>query len=289
VADSSAESATTAAKRDRGKWLKNTLIRVASAAVLVPLVLYLLFWAPPWGWVVFCYVGITILALEMVAMTLPGRRDLQAVGVLGTLAFLSVCLFAPRFEALLGAVMGIAGAGAAASLIRPEPIEGASQRTAWVIAGPIYLGGLLSAVALLHQRDHGGSWVVLSMMFAFFSDTFAYFAGSLFGRHKLYPKVSPKKTVEGAVGGLVGAVAGALLAHFWYLRALPLGEGIALAIVAGIFGQVGDLCISLVKRSTGVKDTGKIMPGHGGLLDRVDALAFTASLTWIYAELWFDR
>ena len=124
---------------------------------------------------------------------------------------LSVVLFLPTFEALFGVVMGVTGAGLVASLAHPDPIEKAGQRTAWVIAGPIYLGGLLSTVALLHQRPDGGSWVVLAMLFAFLIDTTAYFAGSLLGRHKLYPKVSPKKTVEGAIGGLLGAVGGASL------------------------------------------------------------------------------
>ncbi|MEZ4288054.1 MAG: phosphatidate cytidylyltransferase, partial [Polyangiales bacterium] len=124
---------------------------------------------------------------------------------------------------------------------------------------------------------------LLSMCLAWMSDTTAYFTGRAFGKHKLYPSLSPKKTVEGAIGGLLGSVGASVLAHFTFLPQLPLLSGVALAIVAGCLGQCGDLFESLIKRSTGVKDSGKILPGHGGLLDRVDALMFTASTTWVFA------
>ena len=112
---------------------------------------------------------------------------------------------------------------------------------------------------------------MLALMLSWLSDTGGYFAGRLFGKHKLYPAVSPKKTVEGAIGGLAGAIVGALIAHFFYLRSLPLGHGVALALVAGAAGQAGDLGESLLKRSFGVKDSGGIVPGHGVLLDRARA------------------
>jgi phosphatidate cytidylyltransferase len=98
--------------------------------------------------------------------------------------------------------------------------------------------------------------------------------------------VSPNKTVEGAVGGLVGSVAGALAASLGFLRAVPLSHSIPLAILAGVLGQAGDLGESLIKRSTGVKDSGAIVPGHGGILDRVDALLMASITVYMYA-LWF--
>jgi phosphatidate cytidylyltransferase len=97
--------------------------------------------------------------------------------------------------------------------------------------------------------------------------------------------VSPKKTVEGAIGGLGGSILGALCAHFWYLPSIPLVHAVALAIVAGALGQAGDLSESLIKRSTGVKDSGQIVPGHGGILDRVDALLVTSAVVFLYT-LW---
>jgi phosphatidate cytidylyltransferase len=140
----------------------------------------------------------------------------------------------------------------------------------------------LATLILLRRFENGGAWVLLSMMLSWLADTAAYFSGRAFGRHKLYEKVSPKKTVEGAIGGLFGSTGGALLAHFWYLPELSWVGAVALGIVAGGLGQAGDLAESMIKRSTGVKDSGWIIPGHGGILDRIDALIFTAPVTWAY-------
>jgi phosphatidate cytidylyltransferase len=124
----------------------------------------------------------------------------------------------------------------------------------------------------------------MTLMFAWWGDTGGYFAGRFLGKRKLYPAVSPKKTVEGAIGGLAGSVAGALCAHFWYLPSIPLLNSVVLAIVAGALGQAGDLGESLIKRSTGVKDSGQIVPGHGGILDRVDGLLFVMPATYFVVK-----
>jgi phosphatidate cytidylyltransferase len=155
--------------------------------------------------------------------------------------------------------------------------------------GPLFVGLPLTTLALL-RRDQGDGagpgFVVMAIMFAWFGDTGGYFAGRFLGKHKLYEAVSPKKTVEGAIGGLAGSILGAVLAHFWFLPSLPLEHGVPLAIVAGALGQAGDLGESVLKRSTGVKDSGAIVPGHGGILDRVDALLVTSTVTYLYT-LWF--
>jgi phosphatidate cytidylyltransferase len=159
---------------------------------------------------------------------------------------------------------------------------------AWMVAGPLYLGAMISPVAALHALPHGGQWVVLSMMLAWFADTGGYFAGRFLGGKliatKMAPNISPKKTWEGAGGGVAGALLGSLVAHFWYLPELPLLGAIGLALVAGPLGILGDLVESLIKRSTGTKDSGWIVPGHGGLIDRIDALMFTASATLLYVQ-----
>jgi phosphatidate cytidylyltransferase len=178
--------------------------------------------------------------------------------------------------------------GVLVPLVRPEPLDRAGQRLAWLIAGSFYVGGLLASLGRIHGGAHGGAWVLLAMWIAWASDTGAYFAGRFFGRHKLAPRVSPAKTIEGALGGLLASLTGALAAHFWFLPTLPLVDALVLAAVANVFGQAGDLVESLVKRSTGVKDSGNILPGHGGMLDRVDALMFTATACWVYTQ-WFGR
>jgi phosphatidate cytidylyltransferase len=123
-------------------------------------------------------------------------------------------------------------------------------------------------------------------MLSWFSDTGGYFAGRFLGKSKLYEAVSPKKTRAGAVGGLLGSVLGAVWASLHFLKGkFPLEHAIPLAIVAGALGQAGDLAESLLKRSVGVKDSGGILPGHGGILDRIDALMFTAASVFLYL-LW---
>ena len=121
------------------------------------------------------------------------------------------------------------------------------------------------------------------MWSAWMGDTCAYFFGKYFGKHKLAPRISPKKTIEGSIGGLLGSASTAIIAH--YGMGLPWLHGVAVSIIAGAFGQAGDLAESLIKRSTGFKDSGNLLPGHGGMLDRVDGLMF-ASVVWLaYATL----
>ncbi len=128
----------------------------------------------------------------------------------------------------------------------------------------------------------GPHYVVMTLTFAWFGDTGGYFAGRFLGKTKLYEAVSPKKTREGFFGSLGGSVLGAVVAHFWYLPSIPLEHAVPLAIVAGSLGQMGDLVESLLKRSTGIKDSGWIVPGHGGILDRIDALLIVAPLVYLY-------
>jgi len=159
----------------------------------------------------------------------------------------------------------------------------------WATAQPTNSDGSIT-FQLLRRDDPkwGASYIVMTLMFAWFSDTGGYFAGRFLGKHKLYEAVSPKKTVEGAFGGLAGSVVGGLLAHFWFLPVIPLEHVVPLALFAGALGQAGDLGESLLKRSTGVKDSGAIVPGHGGILDRIDALILTSTVVYLYT-LWIKH
>jgi phosphatidate cytidylyltransferase len=154
-------------------------------------------------------------------------------------------------------------------------------------AGPLYIGGLLTTIALLRrdEADVGPHYVLMTLMFAWLGDTGGYFFGRFLGKRKLYEAISPKKTRAGFVGSLVGSAVGALLAHFWYLPSIPLLDALLLAVVGGALGQLGDLVESLLKRSTGIKDSGWIVPGHGGILDRIDALLVVSPIVYLYT-LW---
>jgi phosphatidate cytidylyltransferase len=172
-------------------------------------------------------------------------------------------------------------------LWRLGEIPSSALRTFAGVAGPFYLGGLLAALAML-RRDAGAvgpHYVFMCLTFAWLADTGGYFFGRFLGKRKLYEAVSPKKTRAGFVGALLGAEVGAMLAHFVYLRSIPLDHVLMLGLVAGAFGQFGDLVESLLKRSTGIKDSGSIVPGHGGMLDRIDALIIVAPIVYLYV-LW---
>ncbi|MFW5925194.1 MAG: phosphatidate cytidylyltransferase [Myxococcota bacterium] len=270
-----------------GPRVGNLAQRLITAGLLVPLILYLLYWEPTKiGFLVLVFFVVGVTGFELMSMAIPYSRPLRVYGSMATLALLATAYFAPGAEAILTALIVVVVGGMLSGLLAPLPLERASARMGWLIAGPAYVGVLLATVPMLHRLEHGGSWVVLTMTLAWLGDTGAYFAGRRFGKHELYPTISPKKTIEGSIGGLGGSLVGALAGHFWYLQALPLLDAVLLALVAGAFGQMGDLCESLLKRSTGVKDSGQILPGHGGLLDRLDALVFTAPITWIYT-VWF--
>ena len=142
------------------------------------------------------------------------------------------------------------------------------------LVGMVYAPMLLSCLIWLRQGSDGPGWILVLLCLSFAGDTAAFYAGTYLGRHPLAPKVSPKKTVEGAVGGLLGAVGGAAVAKAFLLPALPWPESLAFFVLAAIAGQIGDLFESVMKRTVGIKDSGELLPGHGGLLDRIDALLF---------------
>ena len=271
-------------KTDAAFW-KNTGARFLTAAIGIPILLWLMFVAPPLGFQLLVYAAIARAAYELFRMTMDGAPALLWAGIGATLAVAGVLLFYPQPEAYLTLMFALPAAGALLGLSYPQPNRDAGVRTAWLMAGPLYVGALMASVGRLHQLESGGQWVLLAMWLAWASDTGAYFAGRYFGKTKLAPSVSPSKTVEGALGGLGGSLTGGLAAHFWFLPNLPLVHAVVLALVAGALGQAGDLAESLIKRSTGFKDSGNLLPGHGGLLDRVDALMFTGTTCLLY-NLW---
>lgn len=248
----------------------------------------LIYFGPPWGWALFLGLAVVVGSLEFFGMTHPDDSISKGIGVVASAGvFAMFWWFGTDARVLLSALLVLPMFALFTTLARLGANETTGMRAFAMAFGPVWIGGGLATMALL-RRDAGESgpgFVILSLVLSWFSDTGAYFAGRFLGKHKLYEAVSPKKTVEGAVGGLVAAVLGAVVGHYFYLRSLPLEHAIILAIVAGGLGQAGDLGESMLKRSFGVKDSGGIVPGHGGILDRIDALVVTSAFSYMYI-LW---
>ena len=261
----------------------NLAVRLLTSAVAVPLLLVLIFKGPALGWALLIFAATTVAAQELYAMTAPGDRVAQVFGILATLSVALIVYFAPgdaRAILTLGVVLPLVEL--LVPLICVKDIANSGLRMMTLVAGPWYIGALLTTTSLL-RRDFGPGWVLLVLSIAWLADTGGYFAGRRFGGRKLYPAVSPNKTWAGLYGALAGGTLAGAAASLWYLPSLPLAHGLLLGFVGGGIGQLGDLVESLLKRSVGAKDSGFIIPGHGGLLDRIDALLFVSPVTYLYA------
>lgn len=266
---------------------RNLLVRIATAVVMIPVLLAMLFVWPKGVFYGLVALATVVGALELFGMTHPGDRVSQVVLTLVSLGVsLSLYFFGTDARVMVGVMFGVPTIAVLLPLARLGNIETAALRVAAGGFGPLYVGALTLLSRLHVERgDEGGGWVLFCLFSSWMSDTGGYFAGRFLGKHKLYPAVSPKKTVEGAIGGLAGAALGAVLSCNLTLKSLPLVQGVALAVVAAGLGQLGDLGESLIKRATGVKDSGQIVPGHGGILDRVDALLLVAPVVYAFTKI----
>lgn len=169
------------------------------------------------------------------------------------------------------------------SLFSRRPLAESFSAAVFCLFGIWYVGGLMGFLVGVRRIEfYGGDLLLLLMIIIWTNDSFAYFFGKTMGRHKLSPVVSPGKTIEGAVAGLIfGMAAAGVCCKFW-VQQIPLFHAIVLGFLIGVTGQIGDLCESILKRAANVKDSGVIVPGHGGMLDRIDSLLFGAPTMYYY-------
>ena len=172
-------------------------------------------------------------------------------------------------------------------LFRIREVANAARDIAYAMLAFLYIPFLLMHLVMLRQTAYGIQWLLVLMLIVMTNDSAAYYTGSAFGKHRLYPLVSPKKSIEGSLGGLVGSIGGTLIAKFCFFHQLSYRDAVLTAVFIGILGQAGDLFESLLKRSFGVKDSGTIIPGHGGVLDRLDSIIFAAPAMYYYIIYFF--
>lgn len=261
----------------------NLSARLATAAVGLPLLIALVGWAPAWlfGAAIFL---LTLAALrEYFAMAFPGCRRDQLLGVvLGAALSLAVILDLAAAGPWPGLVLV---AVFSASLFVQVKRRNAAGRIALTVVGSLYAGFLLAHWAQLFRQFDGRAWVLWVLLVIMVGDTAAFFVGRHFGRRKLAPQISPGKTVEGAWAYLGGALLAGVLSGRVLFDDLSMLEIFLLSVALAILGQLGDLFESRIKRLFAVKDSGAVLPGHGGVLDRVDSLIFPAVLTTAYLRV----
>ncbi len=258
--------------------------RILTGLCATPALIYLLGPGPPWLFqVLLCLVAVVGVSefFRIAAAELPVRLR-------GILYALVVLLFAALHQRQILLLMAVAASWAMVPMIwfmlaqrqpRPEAVTALAKAT----MGMVYVGLPLAMLFHLHRYyPRGNLWVLFVLAVVFAGDTGAFYMGRIFGKHKLHPAVSPGKTWEGAAGGFAASlVVGLFLVRIFSLHRVTPGLVLVILLMAAA-GQVGDLCESMVKRAFGVKDSGSILPGHGGLLDRIDALLFAIPVQFIY-------
>lgn len=171
-------------------------------------------------------------------------------------------------------------------LFSPADPSGLSRLARFALSW-LYIPYLLSYVLLIGRLTEGTRWIFFILSVIAADDIAAFYCGRKFGRHKLYPAVSPKKTIEGSLGGLLASLAIGMLYSTVFLSDVSAWQILIVSGVLGVAGQVGDLVESMIKRSSGRKDSSTLLPGHGGILDRLDSLLFAIPVTFFYV-MWKD-
>ncbi len=266
---------------------KNLAQRIAVAAIFGPLILFLVFR----GGEYFLYFILLLAAIGAYEyLSRGGFRIYSPFFVVPFVGIVSAIWLSATDHSVVGTLplLGVFLLVGIMLAIGKEPIDILFRKLTYVIWGTFYLGLLYPYVyrirgeAAWMEPSPGQWWLLLLFASLWLGDTAAMFFGKSFGRHKLAPTVSPNKTVEGFLGGLVGYLVAAMIVKIFWLTSVPAYHFVVIALLLGLFGQLGDLVESLWKRSLGIKDSSHIIPGHGGVLDRFDSLLFSAPVLYLY-------
>ena len=273
--------------------------RVLVAVFGIPLILAIVVLAPDWATgaalAVLCVIAAHEL-LNAVCGAEKARRWFGLAGAMAVFTMLTVYCAGGRFDdTALPTLARIFQAAMIVLVFVCAVVEyGGEHPLTFTDICTILVSGIVIPLAIgallrLRMLPQGSGLVLIPMVAAFCSDSAALFAGMAFGKHKLAPKASPKKTVEGAIGGLLGGMLGMVIFRIvFYLctvRPLHIGWCVLIGLVGAAMGQLGDLSFSVIKRQQGIKDYGRLLPGHGGVLDRFDSVIFAAPVIWLIMSL----
>ncbi len=260
------------------------MIRVVMAIVLGLAAVAGIWWLPARVFDLVVMAAVTGSLYEFGRMLLSDEAERLALIIAGSAVGAVMIFLAPESAAATVALVGAVFALCCFHMWRAKEMGGVAGKIAVSVLGIVYLAAALSMWSWLRNIEFGRSLVMLTIAPSCLCDTFAFLAGKAFGHRKLAPVVSPNKTVEGFIGALAGSVGGAFLVWALVPRFVPWVHVLVIALVIWVLSPMGDLIESMMKRSAGVKDSGTIIPGHGGLLDRLDALTFTGPFVYLYAR-----
>ncbi len=258
------------------------LTRVMTAAILAPVLVVVILYGAGWPMFVLAGAAVLLCAVEYHRMFFPAPRDRRSGVALATLAYAACAL--PPFPLAVPAVLLCVLLAAFHVFPGDSPPSEKTRGAGALVLGVVYTGAFLAMYPRTRALPGGEHWVLFGLVVVSLGDTFAYLAGRAFGRRPLSP-ISPKKTVEGTAGGLAGSLASGAVYAALFLPSVPLWFAAAAAAILGAVGQAGDLFESLLKRAAGVKDSGTLLPGHGGMLDRADGVIAAGPALYLLASL----
>jgi len=251
--------------------------RVLTALVLFPLVTYVVLWSPP-----LAVLGVTAIVALLCFYEYSGIAAAYQDGKLGPLGYLAgLLILVLRGDAYLLLTVTAVALIALSLALRADDLRGGIARTAFLLLGVVYVFGCWRFAPLLAAQSR--YWLLYALVLNWIGDIGAYYVGRAVGRHKLAPVVSPGKSWEGSAASLAASLIFGFFFLRWAIPAVPPVAALALTAGANVAGQFGDLCESALKRGAGVKDSGTLLPGHGGWLDRVDSTLFTLPVVYLYA------
>ncbi len=258
--------------------------RILTALALLPLFIFVVIHPNPWFFTVFLSVAALLSIREYFGLaTATGFRVFKKLGTILTLGFLAAAVWPDQLRQewliVIGLFMLLTGC-----LRKKIDLEDALGSVAVTFFGAFFIGFLLGYLVALKSTgsESGKDLIFLLAVTVWAGDTCAYYVGKNFGKHPFAPRVSPKKTWEGFLGCVAGSLIAATIASFTFIHRIQGFHVIVIGLLVPIVGQLGDLCESAIKRGAKIKDSSQILPGHGGMLDRIDSILFNAPLIYYY-------
>ena len=259
--------------------------REITAAVGIPVAIWVVGWADPRVFNVTLAIVAALALYEFLAMGRNKGYELPVVLCIGLMLFTIAAFVFENVSVEMGMFATLLIIPAS-YVFRRKSIEESLPSSAIAVLGTMYIGMLGgSLVRLRNDFPVGAKLIAFLLIVVWIGDAGAYYVGKNFGKTKLSPVISPKKTIEGGIGGVLTSITAAIVIHFTFFPEFPLVHAIIAGVILSLSGMVGDLAESMWKRSAEVKDSGTLIPGHGGFFDRFDSILFTAPILYVYWTL----